>query len=577
MLLGCIFPIHYKQKRFAIRFQLLKAAIASACTLFLVSCAHQSSPGGGPEDKAAPEISTSTPSSGQVNVDASQPITVVFSEWISPSTAFNAVTIYPVLPAGLQVKVSGKRLEIKPREPLRDNTTYHVNIATTLQDLHGNSIVKPINLIFSTGPSLDSAQLSGCVLSDVPLVVLPKVGLYREGESWSDTSYFGYPDYMMQTDSTGFFHFTHLKEGRYRILSFHDRNSDGRLGTGDPCFSSVEKSLFVRTIPGSVELYPVESDTLPPKVISLSAIDRQVIKGAWNRKFDIDRFPSAQFTVKALSSDLSSPKIKQAITTANDSIFYVTLQDSLANGIYQLSYSYASIKDSARFNGISTVDTTRPSLKFFLPQGASNLSPQVSLLWNKPVRISQSMVIAVDSLGTDSVPFLCANKFSDSTILSPTRNLKPGTFYSFSIPLLAIKDITGNSVSGKQPQDSTLNFGFSTVSPDSLCYVLQGGAPCFSSHPQRRWSFRPFARKETFTVRDSAGTFTFDSIPASKGFISWFIDVNNDNRPTPGRLVPWRAPEPHFTAPDTVEARARWEIENVQVQGCEPCSRSESK
>ncbi|GBU22466.1 hypothetical protein R80B4_02375 [Fibrobacteres bacterium R8-0-B4] len=106
---------------------------------------------------------------------------------------------------------------------------------------------------------------------------------------------------------------------------------------------------------------------------------------------------------------------------------------------------------------------------------------------------------------------------------------------------------------------------------DSLCTRLSGGASCLHPEENRKWVYRPISRRDTsFTVADSAGTFAFDSIPASKGILLWFIDDNDDNAITPGKLSPWRRPERFFVVPDTIEAKARWVIEGLNVRACEP-------
>jgi hypothetical protein len=104
---------------------------------------------------------------------------------------------------------------------------------------------------------------------------------------------------------------------------------------------------------------------------------------------------------------------------------------------------------------------------------------------------------------------------------------------------------------------------------DSICIRLSGGASCLPPDEKRKWVYRPNRRDTVFTVADSAGTFAFDSIPASKGTLLWFIDANGDNQITPGRLSPWRSPERFFALPDTVEAKARWFIEGLEVRACE--------
>ena len=79
-----------------------------------------------------------------------------------------------------------------------------------------------------------------------------------------------------------------------------------------------------------------------------------------------------------------------------------------------------------------------------------------------------------------------------------------------------------------------------------------------------------FTRYQYLTA-DSAGTFRFDSIAAGKGHVGYFMDKNKNRIPDKGRIYPWHSPEPYFSATDTAEARARWDVEGVSVSICDPC------
>jgi hypothetical protein len=575
----------------------IKTILVNISVILLISCAHQIAPSGGPEDKTPAEISISYPTYGQTNVSQRASIDITFSKWINLTSAKGAVTIYPPIPEGFSVRAAKNRVRITPGSSLKENTTYHVIIGTTLKDLRGNAVVKPIRLVFSTGDILDSAQLSGAVVSLDPFVTLPKVALYKEYEEWSDTTYFSTPDYMIQTDSGGVFQFLNLKDGKYRVVAFYAPGRAGRLRVGDKCYTSVEKTIDVSGAKNFIRLYPAESDTLAPRINSMRAVDMKTLRGSWNKKYDLDRYPSPEWKIAEIAADAIPVRINQTTMFANGTDFFITLHEPLKSGAYQFFYNYSDISDSLRFTGVAVSDTVRPVLKSHSPSGSSNLTPELRLVWSKPVRISQNSIIAVDTTGVDTAVFFCTNRYSDTTLLTVTRMLKPGLRYKLSIPVQAIRDISGNmavgtpvnSGNGKDnkdkkesndstdsidsidstAQDSTITVFLNTISIDSLCYRLHGGAECLKAEENRKWVYRPKGRDETYITVDKAGTFSFDSIPASKGKLYWFIDDNNDNLLTSGRLVPWRAPERFFVVRDSVEARARWEIENLQVKACE--------
>jgi hypothetical protein len=343
-----------------------------------------------------------------------------------------------------------------------------------------------------------------------------------------------------------------------------------------------------------------------------------MLLGRWNKVFDFNEYPQPEWRISAITRDKEPPaakKVKEYIALAGGRGFYLVLQDSLGAGAYKVNYSYGAVSDSLRFETPEGYDTTRLKLAGSLPAGPASLSPDLRLVWNKPAQVSLGAVTAIDTAGSDSVAFAVATGYSDTTRLTPSRRLKPGTAYKLAIPPEAVKDVWGNIAfvdtvkksvdgagSGVNNGDTNIvddagknNIGvidtasnadiknaevdgdrpplveilLSTVSPDSLCYRMQGGADCLEPDTKRKWTFRPVKGDETFTVFEKAGVFSFDTIPASKGTLLWFFDDNDDNLATPGRLIPWRAPERFFAVPDTVDAKARWEVEGLKVNGCE--------
>ena len=541
------------------------AAISIAAVLF--SCANQAPPTGGPPDETPPELRESYPANGQVNVSPRAVVNISFSEWISPAGASGAVSIYPYLPRGVTVKASKNRLRITPKELWKDNTTYHIVIETTFKDLQGNPLVSPINVVFSTGAVLDSGRLDGVAVPLTPFTALPKAALYFEGGEWADSSYFLRPDYVAHIDSAGKFSFTHLREGKYRVTAFYDTYRFGRLVAGDTCFTSPEQTVTVTKAEQSIRLYPAES---------------------------------------------KAKDTAQAGDTADSLRASKNVEDSLRAG---------KKADSLHASKKAETDTLPLKLKSYLPKGLASLMPELRLIWSKPARVSLSMVMAADTADGDSAAFYfaAAGKHSDTTLLAPAKRLKPGLAYRLRIPPQAVKDTAGNiavvdtvktaAAKGNAAKDSLakksaavdsvsidstaknnlagdsgvvkdttekdsvkpsmIEVVIKTLPADSLCYRLQGGAECLEPHAKRKWVYTPIGRDEKFTVADKEGTFSFDSIPASKGTLLWFIDENGDNRLTTGMLIPWRAPERFLAVPDTIEAKARWEIENLQIKGCE--------
>ena len=391
------------------------AALSPLFLLLITSCANQAPPSGGPVDKTPPTVSAQFPENGQVNVDARAAVEIRFSEWINRASAAGAVSVYPTLPQGIVVRVKKNKLTVTPKAPLSANTTYHVSVSAALQDLRGNAIARPIDLVFSTGAELDSGAAEGAIVALKSKAAGYKVMLFWADSAWTDGRYFSPPDYAALSDTAGSFGFSNIKEGRYRVVAFADQYRTGRLRVGDTCFTSIEKTVEVTKSPQTIRLYPADADT--------STVKKRV---------------------------------------------------------------------------------------------------------------------SVDSVGIDAAVV-------DTAKTSPKK---------LGVDTVGVTD--------------TVNASKKKAAADSLCVRLSGGASCLEPNEKRKWVYRPISRRDTvFTVADSAGTFAFDSIPASKGTLLWFIDDDGDNLITPGRLSPWRSPERFFIVPDTVEAKARWVIEGLDVRGCE--------
>lgn len=550
----------------------------------LLFCAHQIPPSGGPVDLVSPSIVSTSPAQGSTGVHRTGKITFLFSKWIATANIKRCVSISPPLQKGFKVNVAGRRLEITPISPLADSTTYHVEINSTLNDLHNNSIGTPYHLIFSTGSSLDSAQLYGCVIDPARRVLQPKLALFHLGADSliRDSVLFTVPDYLVQTDSSGSFHIDHIRRALYRVIAFIDDNNHGRLDPGkEQAYAPESPIVKTSATPETLMLFPVRSDTALPRVQTVRAISKKILFGQWRPAIDpAFRLSSPQWKIESIDhKNAHVPLVDDYILFLDKSRFALVLKDTLSVLSYRLIYSFGRIGDSAshhdtlRFNGVNVSDTTHPALGSWSPVSQSEISPVLRIIWTKPVLLNTTSFQLADSLH-DSLTVSTVSSYSDTSIFQLSRHLQPQQTYRLTIPLTAGQDLLGNSFARRDSLDSAgYRISISTIAADSLAFMLKGGSSCLKADPLRVWQFKPFIGGHTYTSHDSAGTFRFDSIPAGKGFVSYFRDLDGDGKPSPGNLVPWKAPEPYIPLYDTIEARARWEIEGLSVPGCDACGK----
>jgi hypothetical protein len=548
--------------------------IAESCIIIL--CAHQIPPSGGPDDKKPPAVLSSAPPAGTVNVPKKSAIVFTFAEWINPQNADRSLSVFPAPQGGVKISVSGRKVIVRPKTAFSDSTTYHIVFNTSLSDLHGNSIGTPYQHYFSTGPSIDSGRVFGCIVLGDAKGMQPKVALYTRGTGKGDTVFFGQPSYLTQTDSSGTFSFDNIHRGAYEIIAFADANSNNRLDpAGEAVFAPVQKTIALARAAGPLVLYPVVCDTTTRHIVLLSPLSRTCLAGEWTGGSTLpDSLYDASWRVEAAESP-RVVAIRQYIPVFHTRRFLLSLSDTLGLAPFRLVYTEhvpllfgkgTALRDTIRFNGLATLDTVAPVMKGFDPRGNADLKPVIKLFWSKPVRAGIARWPCVDTL-KNKVDVFLFKALGDTTTLSLARALAPDMSYSITIPDSIFKDISGNS-----PRDTQgIVIKFTTLSEKDICFSISGGgASCLKGDSLQTWQFLPLGKQKAYLSKDIAGQFRFDSITAGKGRIGLFTDNNRDSVPTAGSLVPWIPPEQYWVFPDTIEARARWDVEGVSVT-CETC------
>lgn len=540
--------------------------------LNIFSCASLTAPSGGPDDTTGPEVLVSTPASKSTNINTDTRIVFSFSEWISNKKA-NCISIFP--PVAYSTKIHDNKLEIYPQEKLQDSTTYHILITSALLDLHGNPI-SPYNLIFSTGPDLDSGSIRGCIIDPTEKAAQYRIALFTP-EDLADSGVCGTPSYLMQTDTTGKFNFANLKVGSYQAIAYVDANNDAHLqASTESVFTPEDSLIHIDQYTPLVTFYPSLFDTSFPRMTNLKAINNKILNAAWNKEYD-----SLTFSPPTIKIERTNP------VKALQNVKYVPLNNSLSFMLctdypmdiapYRVvssivrSFDNQVFNDTILFNANNTIDTTFPTL-IIKPDTSSvmNLTPEIILIWSKPVTATAHLFLK-DQSG-DSVPALLSKGYSDTTVINPVPRLQPSTVYSIIFPKNHFRDLYGNTIFSNDSSDTADTVMVKTIDIDSVALSLQGTAPCLSHSESRIWFYAPLVSPDIrYLTEDSAGSFRFDSITAGKGFVGYFMDKNKNRTPDKGRVYPWCSPEPFLSATDTVEARARWDVEGVQVSICDPC------
>ncbi|HBJ77334.1 MAG TPA: hypothetical protein DDY68_06160 [Porphyromonadaceae bacterium] len=193
--------------------------------LFLEGCANIGKPDGGMKDWDAPVYLYSTPKMDQTNFHKDK-LEITFDEIVGIDNSNDKIVVSPPQKKKLNVKSYGKKLVVRLRDTLKENTTYTIDFSDAVKDNNEGNRLQNFYLSFATGDTLDSMQFQGRLLSAYNLE--PITGCYVGITSnLTDTAFTKTPlERLSYTDSEGKFVVRNAKPGSYKVYALKDGNKN---------------------------------------------------------------------------------------------------------------------------------------------------------------------------------------------------------------------------------------------------------------------------------------------------------------------------------------------------------------
>ena len=265
----------------------LWVVLAALC---LRACANKGmGPQGGPKDTTPPDILNVTPANGSVNFSGNT-IVIQCNEYLQMKDAANQVLMSPPQRRTPTVKALGKKVVVTFEEPLRDSTTYLIDFGKSICDLNEGNPIESYAYAFSTGPQIDTLQMSGVLINAENLNPISDmlVGIH---DDLRDSAFLNKVFVSIaRTDEKGHFTLRNLHAGKYHIYALNDISKDyvyqpgEGLAFSDSLFIPIAIDTFVIDVPElKTDSLPLDSlpqdsaairlpaDTLPAKNDSLPA------------------------------------------------------------------------------------------------------------------------------------------------------------------------------------------------------------------------------------------------------------------------------------------------------------------
>ena len=190
----------------------------------LQGCANIGQLKGGPKDTKPPQIvkALSTPNL-QTNFKK-QPIILTFDEWVKLEDVFNQVVVSPPLNERPEVILKGKKLFIKfaDDEVLRENATYTINFGDAIKDITEGNAAKSLRFVFSTGPVIDSLEVTARVVDAITGLPTEGVVLMLYDNLADSVVRKLKPFYFGKTDKEGFTRIENVRAGTFKVFALKD-------------------------------------------------------------------------------------------------------------------------------------------------------------------------------------------------------------------------------------------------------------------------------------------------------------------------------------------------------------------
>ena len=221
------------------------------------SCAKQVGLTGGPADKDPPNVVLFEPENASVNFKQNI-IRIYFDEYIRLNNLNQKLIISPPIETAPSITLRGKSIQIKLNlEQLEENTTYCLNFNDAVADNNENNVLHSLIYAFSTGPIIDSLQVTGIVLDAYTKKPIKDTWVLLHNNI-SDTAFKTIkPVYLAKVNDKGEFTIPFLKEGKYNIFALTDANYNYKFDLTEEPIAFLDSII----IPG-VKILEPSSDSV---------------------------------------------------------------------------------------------------------------------------------------------------------------------------------------------------------------------------------------------------------------------------------------------------------------------------
>ncbi|MBR1793402.1 MAG: Ig-like domain-containing protein [Bacteroidales bacterium] len=526
------------------------------CVLILtaVACARQGYPEGGMKDTTPPKVTEERPVNGTLNF-GEKSFYIGFDEYVVLNDVENNIIVSPPMKPKPTFTSKHRGIQVTINDTLKENTTYLFQFKNAIADLNEGNKLQSYEYAFSTGLAIDSMELRGRLLDAYTLKPRKSTATLMLYPSDSKDSAItnSAPSHVTRCDDKGYFQFSHIRPGTYKLVGIEDGDKDFRYGDN-------EAIAFLNE-----EVFPLPpNDSSDEGYLMLMSYEERQIQRVTQSKFEREGYAEITSLMPMLKPNivcdtpifwqLSTHRDTLRIWTRNPkgSLLNLTLGDS--SGLQDTIKMQWRPKRKGREK--NTVQDKwcnwgfTTSTPYFQPLTIRFKNPI-----DKGNSLTDSAVIILRlSDSNQSVHALVL----DSSLLFATIDFTPlvGEKYTICISGGKLYDIYGNSsdtlriTTEIQGDDKFGNISVSLAdAAEGIAYVVQVTDESGDV-------------KQSLTAT-SGQKITFRQLKPGNYRVQAYADHDKNGQWTPGNYWMHRQPEEVYYLGKTLNLRANWDIEEI--------------
>jgi hypothetical protein len=169
-------------------------------------------------DLDGPQIIEIEPVSGSYDAEELEEITIYFDELVDPVSVPGSIVFTPAIEFATRTR--GRRVEIRPSEPLEDDQVYILTLMRGVRDYNRNAMPDSRQYVYTTGRAIPRGTVRGEVI-DLHSTNAVEIGLFRPDTSGEFRLYQSLP---LSLDNSCIF--SYLTAGDYRMVALAGGFSD---------------------------------------------------------------------------------------------------------------------------------------------------------------------------------------------------------------------------------------------------------------------------------------------------------------------------------------------------------------